>query len=57
MSALAAGQDVDSSTYYFRAAPEFVAPAGKYDWLNRSIFVCTGARYALSIQLWVWRIT
>jgi hypothetical protein len=57
MSALAAGEDVDPSAYYFRAVPEFVAPAGKYDWLNRSIFVCAGARYALSIKLWVWRIT
>lgn len=57
ISALAAGQDVDPSAYYFRAAPEFVAPVGKYDWLNRSVFVCTGARYARSIKLWVWRIT
>jgi hypothetical protein len=56
MSALAAGQDVDPSAYYFRAAPEFVAPSGKYDWLNRSIFVCAGARYVRSIKLWVWRI-
>ena len=21
--------------------PEFTAPVGKYDWLNRSIFLCT----------------
>jgi len=27
------------------------------DWLNKSIFVCAGARYAGSIKLWVWRVT
>jgi hypothetical protein len=25
------------------------APVGKYDWLNRSIFVCSGARYAAAL--------
>jgi hypothetical protein len=32
------------------------APVGKYDWLNRSIFVCSGARYAAAVRLWVWRV-
>ena len=57
MQRLAAGEDVDPADYYFRTVPEFIAPVGKYDWLNRSIFVCAGARYALSIKLWVWRVT
>jgi uncharacterized protein (TIGR03067 family) len=35
---------------------EFIAPEGPYDWLNKSIFVCAGARYASSIKLWVWRV-
>ena len=53
---LAAGDPVDPSEYYFRTVPEFIAPAGKYDWLNRSIFLCAGARYESSIKLWVWRV-
>lgn len=57
MKRLAAGEDVDPADYYFRTIPEFIAPAGRYDWLNRSVFVCAGARYALSIRLWVWRVT
>jgi len=57
MAALAAGKEVDPSAYYFRTVPEFTAPAGRYEWLNRSIFVCTGARYPSSIRLWVWRVT
>jgi hypothetical protein len=54
---LAAGEDVDPSEYYFRATPSFTAPAGPYDWLNRSLFVCSGARHATSVALWFYRIT
>lgn len=57
MRRLAAGEEVDPAEYYFRTVPEFIAPAGRYDWLNRSVFVCAGARYASSIRLWVWRVT
>ncbi len=57
MKRLAAGEDVDPSEYYFRTVPEFIAPNGDYDWLNKSIFICSGARYANSIKLWVWRVT
>jgi hypothetical protein len=57
MARLAAGEEVDPASYYFRTVPEFIAPNGRYDWLNRSVFVCAGARSALSIRLWVWRVT
>ncbi len=57
MARLAAGEEVDPSAYYFRTIPEFIAPVGKYDWMNRSVFVCSGARYKSSIKLWVWRVT
>ncbi|WP_068074685.1 DUF3237 domain-containing protein [Novosphingobium lentum] len=57
MARLAAGDEVDPAAYYFRTVPEFTAPTGKYEWMNRSIFLCTGARYPLSIRLWVWRVT
>lgn len=57
MAALVRGDEVDPFSYYFRTAPEFSAPAGRYEWLNRSIFVCSGARYRVSITLWVWRVT
>ena len=29
----------DHSSYYFRTAPKFEAPAGKYDWLNKHVFI------------------
>jgi hypothetical protein len=57
MDRLRRGEEVDPAEYYFRTVPEFIAPEGPYDWLNKSIFVCSGARYASSIKLWVWRVT
>lgn len=57
MARLAAGEDVDPADYYFRTVPEFIAPKGKYAWMNDSIFVCSGARYKAGIKLWVWRVT
>jgi Protein of unknown function (DUF3237) len=57
MARLIAGQVVDPAEYYFRTVPEFIAPTGKYDWMNRSVFLCSGARYPTEIRLWVWRVT
>jgi Protein of unknown function (DUF3237) len=56
MERLVAGEEVDPAEYYFRTIPEFIAPMGKYDWMNKSVFVCNGARYAAGIKLWVWRV-
>ena len=47
---------VDPAEYYFRATPVLTAPSGKYEWLNRSLFVCSGARFATAITLWVYQI-
>lgn len=56
MARLRRGDPVDPAEYYFRTVPEFRAPTGRYDWLNDSIFICAGARFASSIKLWVWRV-
>jgi len=56
MQRLAAGDAVDPAEYYFRTVPEFIAPKGRYEWMNRSIFICSGARFPLGIKLWVWRV-
>jgi hypothetical protein len=56
MRRLAAGENVDPSEYYFRATPSLSAPVGKYAWLNRNLFLCTGARYATAITLWVYQV-
>src|ERR1700755_2857833 len=31
----------DGHDWHFRLAPEFIAPQGKYDWLNRHLFIST----------------
>ena len=36
MARLIAGEVVDPDEYYFRTVPEFIAPNGAYEWLNRS---------------------
>jgi hypothetical protein len=56
MRRLFAGEPVDPREYYFRAVPSFAAPAGEYEWLNRSVFLCSGARQANSLQLWIYRV-
>jgi hypothetical protein len=56
MAALARGERVDPASVYFRGAPQFVAPAGRYEWLNKSLFLCTGERWASGIRLWVWKV-
>jgi hypothetical protein len=56
MRRLAAGEPVDPGAYYFRTVPEFIAPAGPYDWMNRSIFVCTGQRDPDRVRIQVWRV-
>lgn len=56
MQRLAAGEEVDPAEYYFRANPRFKVPEGRYDWLNRHIFVASGARYHHSIKLWFFQV-
>jgi hypothetical protein len=53
---IAAGDAVNPSEYYFRTTPVFEAPAGRYEWLNRSIFVATAARFAASVIVRVFRV-
>ena len=54
---LTAGEHVDPVEYYFRASPTFLVSPGPYDWLNKNVFVATGARYAREIELWFYRVT
>lgn len=51
MRRLSAGQTVDPGEYYFRATPRLSAPAGRYEWLNRRVFLCSGARLADAVVL------
>jgi len=57
---IAGGKDENGNpTFYFRAAPQFEAPAdSKYGWLNNSLFVCAPefSQEFKGIVLNVWRV-
>ena len=53
---LAAGDPVDPSLYYMRTTPRFETAAERYQWLNRTICVATGARRAAAVELDVYEI-
>jgi len=46
LAALARGESVDPSTYYFRTAPRFETSAPQYAFLNRVIAIASGDRRA-----------
>lgn len=57
MRRLSSGEDVDPAAYYFRTAPTFHAPDGRYDWLNRSLFLCSGARFPDAVIVNFYEVT
>jgi hypothetical protein len=46
LARIANGEAVDPALYYFRTAPVFETAAPKYDWLNRTVTVCSALRTA-----------
>ena len=57
---IAGGKDADGKpTFYFRAAPQFEAPAdSRYGWLNNALFVCAPefSQDFKGIVLNVWKV-
>lgn len=56
MQKLMRGEMVDPASYYFRTTPSFEVTPGRHDWLNRSIFVGTGARYPAEVHVRYFRV-
>jgi hypothetical protein len=56
LAALARGEDVDPSTYYFRAIMRFDTGAPYLEWLNRTIAIAVGERKARQVILSVYRL-
>ena len=54
--AMSRGEAVDPALVYFRASPVFEAPAGPHEWLNRSIFVCSAARFPDRVQIRIFEV-
>jgi len=53
---IASGEQVPADQYYFRAAPIFEAPAGKYFWMNNALFICSGVRNPDNVALYIWKV-
>lgn len=53
---IAKGEKVDPSEYYFRAAPKFEAPTGKYQFINDALYVCSGERLPDSVLIKVYKV-
>jgi Protein of unknown function (DUF3237) len=56
MERMSRGEAVDPSLVYFRTVPTFEAPAGPYEWLNRSVFLATAARLPDKVQIRVFEV-
>lgn len=53
---LAAGEDVDPSLYYMRTQPRLQTGDPRYAWLNRTVFIGTGERYANSVRIGLFEV-
>lgn len=51
MEALAKGEEVDPQDYSMRTMARLETGDPRYDWVNRSLFVGTGARLKQSVQI------
>ncbi len=56
MQRLTAGLPADPAQVYFRATPVLTAPGGQYEWLNRSLYLCTGTRLPDAVLLWFYQV-
>ena len=57
MARLRSGLPVDPAVIYFRTVPRFETASAELAWLQRSIFVCAGARYPDRVQLRIFEVT
>jgi len=51
LAALARGEDVDPTSYYFRTTAWLETGDQRYDWVNRMLFVGTGQRLASAVKV------
>jgi hypothetical protein len=53
---LLANEKVDPAAVYFRGSPTFASASPKHEWLNKSIFVCTGERWPDGVKINFFRV-
>lgn len=53
---IAAGESVPQDQYYMRTQARLECGDGRYSWVNRTLFVGTGARNAASVEIHLYAI-
>ena len=56
LARVAAGESVDPASYYMRTHARLETGDPRYAWVNRTLFVGTGARYAGSVTIALYAI-
>ena len=56
IEAIARGEQVDPASYYMRTHARLETGDPRYDWVNKTLFVGTGARNANSVQVELYAI-
>lgn len=56
MDRMSRGEAVDPALVYCRTVPVFEAPTGPHDWLNRSVFVASAARFPDKVEIRVFEV-
>ena len=56
LAQVAKGETVDPALYYMRTQPRLETGDPRYAWVNRTIFVGTGARFANSVHIKVFEV-
>lgn len=57
MAAVARGEPVDPAAYYMRTQARLETGDPRYDWVNRTLFVGTGARAAQAVRIALYALT
>ena len=57
LARLMRGEDVDPSLYYMRTTPWFETADPRYDWMNRTICVGSGARRPAGVEIDFYEVT
>ena len=56
MARITRGEAVDPAEVYFRTTPRFETASPEYQWLTRTLFLATGARYPDRVEVRVFRV-
>lgn len=56
MNQLAAGKDVDPTSYYMRTAARLETGDDRYAWVNHTLFICAGIRRKSAVEIAYYKV-